>query len=1092
MHNADPSTWTISNNVFVGTASAPPAGAIARNNIVYANANASPGNPGSGYEEDAVGDNQGNLVYYKGQPYPQEPAPFDESRNFFVGGDDFSQAFVLHHGRNFNAAFRPADDSPARDFGAPECAPPVDMADVSRDNRPDAGAYEIVATGGNRRPVLAAVGNKSTSADTLLTFDLSATDADGDSLTYSAGTLPAGARLSGRTFTWKPTARQTGSYQVTFRVSDGQAQDSETITITVERSNARPILSTIGNKTIDENQVLTFSVSASDADRDPITYSAAGLPNGATFTGRTFTWTPGYDQAGTYNVTFAAGDGRAQDSQTIAISVANVNRPPVLARIGDRSAYESSPLAFALLAADPDGAGLTYSATGLPDGARLTGQNFSWTPNAGQIGSYEVTFLVNDGTLTDSETITITVAGAASDRTAPAVARQSPAPDTIQVPLNNLVTLYVTDAGRGVDPRSIQITVDGKLVYQGDTPLHTSAYGRCSRSGTANSYQFIYQPNQMFDFDHRVAVTVNASDLAGNVMNEHAYSFATEMRAFGNVKRASRMTMAGKEHPATVSDDQGNIWVAWHAGREGARDVYVALLPAARELFQTEMRITTDSRDQCNPELALGSDGSVYVVWQDDRRGHWDIYAAVCSDGRTFSQNLLVTDLEGNQTKPTAAVVPGSPDRVYVAWQDDRNGNQDICVGSSTNALATVTVAQVTTNAADQTEPDIAADGSNAVYLVWTDGRNGHADIYGAAPANAWANVPIVTDADDQTRPAIAIAPGGTTMHLVWMDNHAGDTDIYYASSTGLPASPLAGVNTVDDTSGANQTAPALACAGNGKVFACWEDMRNVGVYGRDVDVYFVELSSEAVKTNILVGDTGARANQGQPVVAVSAHDQPYMVWTDDRTRAKEIHCAGTTLIDPTPLHAVVVATATGATVGTDPAAITTPEDVSLVVPAGAAPDNVRITISKIHNPVVSPADCLGSYDFGPSGISFEQPVTVTIPYRLDQANRNARAYWYNPLTGAMSQQGISRIENIRISGNLYALRFKTTHFTPFYLLADGAEAASSGGGGGGCSISVTGDESPGHLLVPCGLVAVVMAILRHRDRKRAIHDIGQ
>ena len=36
-------------------------------------------------------------------------------------------------------------------------------------------------------------------------------------------------------------------------------------------------------------------------------------------------------------------------------------------------------------------------------------RTFSWTPTAGQAGSYDVTFTVSDGQLSDSETMTITV-----------------------------------------------------------------------------------------------------------------------------------------------------------------------------------------------------------------------------------------------------------------------------------------------------------------------------------------------------------------------------------------------------------------------------------------------------------------------------------------------------------------------------------------------------------------------------------------------------------------------------------------------------------------------------------------------------------
>ena len=54
---------------------------------------------------------------------------------------------------------------------------------------------------------------------------------------------------------------------------------------------------------------------------------------------------------------------------------------------------------------------MTYSATGLPTGATFSAltQVFDWTPGVGTAGTYNVTFSVSDGSLTDSETVTITV-----------------------------------------------------------------------------------------------------------------------------------------------------------------------------------------------------------------------------------------------------------------------------------------------------------------------------------------------------------------------------------------------------------------------------------------------------------------------------------------------------------------------------------------------------------------------------------------------------------------------------------------------------------------------------------------------------------
>src|SRR3989338_4485383 len=90
--------------------------------------------------------------------------------------------------------------------------------------------------------------------------------------------------------------------------------------------------------------------------------------------------------------------------------VGNVNRPPVLEPIGDKTVNEESTLTFTINASDPDNDSLAYSASNLPGGAAFNSvtQTFSWTPTYAE-GSYQVTFAASDGSLSDSETITITV-----------------------------------------------------------------------------------------------------------------------------------------------------------------------------------------------------------------------------------------------------------------------------------------------------------------------------------------------------------------------------------------------------------------------------------------------------------------------------------------------------------------------------------------------------------------------------------------------------------------------------------------------------------------------------------------------------------
>jgi len=136
---------------------------------------------------------------------------------------------------------------------------------------------------------------------------------------------------------------------------------------------------------------------------------------GATFnpSTRTFSWTPTNTQAGTYaSVRFEVTDGSLIDSEDITITVNNDNSAPVLNSIGNKTVNEGSLLSFAVSAADPDGDALTYSASNLPLGATFdpATRTFSWTPTYTQAGSYaNIRFEVTDGSLIDSEDITITV-----------------------------------------------------------------------------------------------------------------------------------------------------------------------------------------------------------------------------------------------------------------------------------------------------------------------------------------------------------------------------------------------------------------------------------------------------------------------------------------------------------------------------------------------------------------------------------------------------------------------------------------------------------------------------------------------------------
>ena len=198
--------------------------------------------------------------------------------------------------------------------------------------------------------------------------------------------------------------------------------DTETITVTVNEVNVAPVLGAVGDQTVDEQTLLTFTATATDGDlpANPLTFSLSGAPAGASIGPNTgvFTWTPSETQGpNSYTFDVIVSDGTTPDSETITVTVNEANVAPVLGAVGDQTTDELVLLTFTASATDADlpADTLTFSLSGEPAGATIDPVSgvFTWTPSESQgPNSYTFDVLVtDDGTpnLNDSETITVTV-----------------------------------------------------------------------------------------------------------------------------------------------------------------------------------------------------------------------------------------------------------------------------------------------------------------------------------------------------------------------------------------------------------------------------------------------------------------------------------------------------------------------------------------------------------------------------------------------------------------------------------------------------------------------------------------------------------
>ncbi len=97
-------------------------------------------------------------------------------------------------------------------------------------------------------------------------------------------------------------------------------------------NNQPPVLGdislSIAGETFREGREISIQLQASDPESGSLIYNVTPLPRGAAINPSTgeFTWTPGYDQAGVYDLRFSVSDGMLEDFQFVTVTVVNVKK----------------------------------------------------------------------------------------------------------------------------------------------------------------------------------------------------------------------------------------------------------------------------------------------------------------------------------------------------------------------------------------------------------------------------------------------------------------------------------------------------------------------------------------------------------------------------------------------------------------------------------------------------------------------------------------------------------------------------------------------------------------------------------------------
>lgn len=280
---------------------------------------------------------------------------------------------------------------------------------------------------GNRAPVISGTPPTAATQGMAYVFQPTATDADGNALTFTVANRPVWATFNANTGALQgtPSATNVGTFSnIRISVSDGQATAAlQAFSITVVAANTPPTISGAPPTSATVGAQYTFTPTAADANGNPLTFSIANRPSWATFstsTGR-LQGTPTSANVGTFgNIMISVSDGQAT-AQLPAFSIAvsqPPNRAPTISGSPGAAVVPGTQYTFTPTASDPDGDTLSFSIANRPAWASFdaTTGRLQGTPSAGDVGATTgVVISVSDGALTSSlPAFTVTVQAVAT------------------------------------------------------------------------------------------------------------------------------------------------------------------------------------------------------------------------------------------------------------------------------------------------------------------------------------------------------------------------------------------------------------------------------------------------------------------------------------------------------------------------------------------------------------------------------------------------------------------------------------------------------------------------------------------------------
>ncbi|MGH9841720.1 MAG: hypothetical protein ACREEM_23450 [Blastocatellia bacterium] len=280
--------------------------------------------------------------------------------------------------------------------------------------------------------------------------------------------------------------------------------------------------------------------------------------------------------------------------------------------------------------------------------------------------------------------------------------------------------------------------------------------------------------------DAKVEVTTGGRSFSftlGEVGYDKRMLFLDSAVAVERVPQFAQVTRDASEDdfPACAAAPDGAVWCAYVAYKHGTpidRDVVnqgkfdtlvtkgngdqIRLLKFDGQQWSGAWDVTESGLDVWRPAVAVDAQGGVHVVWSQNVNGAWDLRAASFDPkAARFSAARRLTTGAGADINPVAVA---TRDAVWVAWQGWRGGNFDIWLAKLASG-GLQNEQRVSTSAANDWHPAIAANSAGDVWIAWDSYDQGNYDVLARLLSRGKLSEPIAVAASPrfEARPSLAV-----------------------------------------------------------------------------------------------------------------------------------------------------------------------------------------------------------------------------------------------------------------------------------------------------------------------------------------------